>query len=259
MPAVTVVLSRSPQACAERRALEDAVGAALVEAGRELVVVPHIYYLTPPHPATARLAQIENGAILAAWLHPRAIEWTAHALGMGEEIITRCYDLGTFSSAEECVKAIAAGVGCAGAPDRSAPASGHVEDLAAPASERWYPVLDYSRCAACRQCFGFCLFGVYSVEHDRVVATQPDNCKHGCPACARVCPQGAIMFPHHDDPAIAGAPGAEIARNPKAIQAVLERARHKRAEAVRVFAGQSDDRQKDDLDDLIDALEDLDD
>jgi len=259
MPAVTVVLSRSPQTCPERRAFEDAVGAALVEAGREVVVVPHIYYLAPPHPAAVRLAQIENGAILAAWLHPRAIEWTAYALGIGEEIITRCYDLGTFSSAEECVKAIAAGAGCADDPDPSAPVLGHVEDLAAPASQRWYPVLDYSRCAACRQCFGFCLFGVYSVEDDRVVATQPDNCKHGCPACARVCPQGAIIFPHCDDPAIAGAPGAEIARNPKAIQAVLERVRRKRAEALNAAPGEGDSRKRDDLDDLIDALEDLDD
>jgi len=259
MPVVTVVLSRSPQACPERRALEDAVGAALAEAGCEVVLVPHIYYLTPRHPAAARLAQIESGAILAAWLHPRAIEWTSYALGIGEEIITRCYDLGTFSSIEECVTAIAPGAGCADDPDRSASVSGHVEDLAAPASERWYPVLDYSRCAACRQCFGFCLFGVYSVEDGRVVATQPDNCKSGCPACARVCPHGAIMFPHYDDPAIAGAPGAEIARNPKAIQAVIERARHKRAEALHTLPGRSDNRQRDDLDDLIDALEDLDD
>ena len=251
MPAVTVVLSRSPQACPERRALEDAVGVALVAAGCEVVLVPHIYYLTPRHPATARLAQMENGAIAAAWLHPRAIEWTLRALGIGEEIVTQCYDLGTFSSAEECVRAIA--------PHRSVSASGRVEDTTVPVSERWYPVLDYSRCAACRQCFGFCLFGVYSVEDGRVVASQPDNCKSGCPACARVCPQGAIMFPHYDDPAIAGAPGAEIARNPKAIQAVLERARHKRAEAVRVVADQSDGRERDDLDDLIDALEDLDD
>ena len=257
MPAVTVVLSRSPRACPERRALEDAVGAALAEAGCDVVVVPHLYYLSPAHSATARLAHMENGTLVAAWLHPRAIEWTARALGIGEKIITQCYDLGTFSSADECVNALAADAGCAGGPSTSVP--GHVEDTTGPASERWYPVLDYSRCAACRQCFGFCLFGVYSVEDGRVVASRPDNCKSGCPACARVCPEGAIMFPHCDDPAIAGAPGAEIARNPKAIQAVLERARHKRAEAVRVVADQSDGRERDDLDDLIDALEDLDD
>jgi len=36
----------------------------------------------------------------------------------------------------------------------------------------------------------------------------PDNCKTGCPACSRICPAGAIMFPiYAKDAAIAGAPG----------------------------------------------------
>lgn len=258
MPVGTVVLSRSHEARPECRAFEDAVGAALADVGCEVLVVPHVYYLTTAHAATARLAQIGNGAIVAAWLHPRAIEWTLRALGIGKEIIAQCHDLRTFSSAEECVEAISPAARPPD-PDRSASVSGRVEDIAPTVSERWYPVLDYSRCVACKQCFGFCLFGVYSVEGDRVVATQPDNCKDGCPACARVCPQGAVVFPHCDDPAIAGAPGAEISRNPNAIQAVLERARHKQAEALGSAPGLSDSRQRDDLDDLIDALEDLDD
>ena len=33
-----------------------------------------------------------------------------------------------------------------------------------------------------------------------------DNCKKGCPACSRVCPEQAIMFPEYKTPAIAGAP-----------------------------------------------------
>ena len=57
----------------------------------------------------------------------------------------------------------------------------------------------------------------------------------------------------------AGAPGARVERNPGAIQAILERARRKRADAVRAAAAPSLQRPRDDLDDLIDALEGLDD
>jgi hypothetical protein len=34
---------------------------------------------------------------------------------------------------------------------------------------------------------------------------QQDNCKKGCPACSRVCPENAIIFPEYKSPAIAGA------------------------------------------------------
>src|SRR5207302_6046724 len=37
-----------------------------------------------------------------------------------------------------------------------------------------------------------------------------DNCKRGCPACSRVCPEHAIMFPDYKTPAIAGAPVGAI-------------------------------------------------
>ncbi len=36
---------------------------------------------------------------------------------------------------------------------------------------------------------------------------EQDNCKKGCPACSRVCPENAIIFPQHKTPAIAGADG----------------------------------------------------
>lgn len=61
----------------------------------------------------------------------------------------------------------------------------------------WFPVLDYRECISCRKCFDFCLFGVYTIEGGKVKVTNPDNCKNGCPACARTCPSGAIIFPKH--------------------------------------------------------------
>ena len=71
---------------------------------------------------------------------------------------------------------------------------------------RWYPVIDYSRCTNCMECIDFCLFGVYGVDSlDRINVENQDNCKKGCPACSRVCPEHAIMFPDYKTPAIAGA------------------------------------------------------
>jgi NAD-dependent dihydropyrimidine dehydrogenase PreA subunit len=70
---------------------------------------------------------------------------------------------------------------------------------------RWYPVIDYTRCTNCMECLDFCLFGVYGVDkQDTILIEQPDNCRKGCPACSRVCPENAIIFPQHKTPAIAG-------------------------------------------------------
>src|SRR5690606_26323096 len=62
----------------------------------------------------------------------------------------------------------------------------------------WFPVIDYDRCTNCMQCLSFCLFGVYGVDPDgRIQAQQQDHCKTNCPACSRVCPEAAIMFPKY--------------------------------------------------------------
>ena len=62
----------------------------------------------------------------------------------------------------------------------------------------WFPVIDYDRCTNCMQCLSFCLFGVYGVdEQQRIQAQNQDNCKTNCPACSRVCPEAAIIFPKY--------------------------------------------------------------
>lgn len=62
----------------------------------------------------------------------------------------------------------------------------------------WFPVIDYDRCTHCMQCLSFCLFGVYGVDTDkRIQARNLDNCKTNCPACSRVCPEAAIIFPKY--------------------------------------------------------------
>src|SRR5262249_14778211 len=70
----------------------------------------------------------------------------------------------------------------------------------------------HSRCTNCMECIDFCLFGVYGVDaQERILVENQDNCKKGCPACSRVCPEHAIIFPDYKTPAIAGAAVGSVA------------------------------------------------
>ncbi|NOU35751.1 MAG: ferredoxin family protein [Kiritimatiellaceae bacterium] len=70
----------------------------------------------------------------------------------------------------------------------------------------WFPVIDGDRCTNCGQCFEFCLFGVYEKDADgKVRVTNPQSCKNNCPACARICPEAAIIFPKVGEAPINGA------------------------------------------------------
>lgn len=83
---------------------------------------------------------------------------------------------------------------------------GKIVEVDEQAKRRWYPVIDFDRCTNCMECIDFCLFGVYGVDGaETILVEQPDNCRKGCPACSRVCPENAIIFPQHKAPAIAGA------------------------------------------------------
>jgi NAD-dependent dihydropyrimidine dehydrogenase PreA subunit len=162
-----------------------------------------------------------------------------------------------------------------------APASVAPEQLLAPPNRRWYPVIDYSRCTNCMECIDFCLFGVYGVDsQERINVENQDNCKRGCPACSRVCPEQAIIFPDYKTAAIAGAPVGAISglkidlsklfggdAKDALGQAVLERDQElvkDGREAVGMSLGipkrQADKPQgpKDDLDKLMDSLDALD-
>lgn len=74
----------------------------------------------------------------------------------------------------------------------------------------WFPVIDYDRCTNCMQCLSFCLFDVYGIDDEQKIQVQnQDNCKTNCPACSRVCPEVAIMFPKYSSGPINGAPVSE--------------------------------------------------
>jgi len=69
----------------------------------------------------------------------------------------------------------------------------------------WFPVIDYGRCTNCMQCLSFCLFDVYGVSTEGKIRVQKaQNCKTDCPACSRVCPEVAILFPKYKSGPING-------------------------------------------------------
>lgn len=70
--------------------------------------------------------------------------------------------------------------------------------------DAWYPTIDKDVCAECGKCFEFCPFGVYEMVEDRIRVMHPHNCKNNCPACARMCPASAIIFPKYDRSPING-------------------------------------------------------
>ncbi len=159
---------------------------------------------------------------------------------------------------------------------------GNITRIEERAPRRWYPVIDYSRCTNCLECIDFCLFGVYGVDRiDTILVEQPDNCRKGCPACSRVCPENAIIFPQHKTPVIAGS--AEMGTSLKIDLSQLFGAPDKGRSAVEVAADERDqqlamagrdivgmqgldkrqpnhkrNRQRDALDQLVDQLDQLD-
>lgn len=70
----------------------------------------------------------------------------------------------------------------------------------------WFPVIDFSRCTNCMQCLSFCLFDVYGVDEEgQITVRNEEKCKTSCPACSRVCPEVAILFPKYAKGPINGA------------------------------------------------------
>jgi len=204
---LTVVLSRWPENEPAKRQREEQLVAGLRRDARiGVTVVPHLYYLYADDPALRSLKAATGELVVLAWLYPRATRWVLHQHGISEhaERHISCLDL----RASDDVQSLVAEVRRLAKSFATDVAPGGVAGSDRTVEPRWYPVLDYSRCADCLECLDFCLFGVFGLdEHKQVFVEDGDACKPGCPACSRVCPQGAIMFPECPTPVIAGAPG----------------------------------------------------
>ncbi len=200
-----------------------------------LIVLPHLYDLASDGPGIQRLRGVADDMIVLSWLYPRAAFWMLDANGIkgrlgktfslspgdvdepptpdankSPERTIWCFDLRSVDRPEPYVEQIQRIASLLVAPvavvDQQAAPPCEVAEIVEP---RWYPVVDRGRCTHCLECLNFCLFGVYGLGVDNsILVEQPDACRAGCPACSRICPQGAIMFPQHQDPAIAGDGGA---------------------------------------------------
>ncbi len=375
MQRIAVVVSQGQSHSPAKRQLEEElITRLMIEPGIDVMVIPHLYDLTPDGTGVLALQGISGPLVVLSWLYPRAARWlldqnSVHGqegdtllkpAGDDEEeeqqevdqlqaarddparvidardIPARriyCIDLRSDTSADVFVREVTriahehrqqvvslddlAGGGVSAESlrryaqptnDTALDAKGKLEQPATPAgpaagsspglvgqsapgqlrridetpTRRWYPVIDFSRCTNCMECIDFCLFGVYGVDgQETILVEQPDNCRKGCPACSRVCPENAIIFPQHKSPAIAGAAGvvaglkidlSKLFGAPEEGQDALEVAARERDEQL-VIAGRDavgmrvgipkrqaerPDEPKDELDSLLDELDQLD-
>jgi NAD-dependent dihydropyrimidine dehydrogenase PreA subunit len=214
--------------------VNDDVLRRLNQSGVAFEVVPDLCELAArKDPVLQRLAESDDLRIAACF--PRAVTWLFHAAGA--DLRSEHVDLLNMreQSAEEVSAGLIRDLADMGAPNRTGATEllnigasdaqptgrnlssepcqcsctgGAAEEpvtlnrklpIAQPnAWIPWFPVIDYDRCEGCKQCLGFCLFGVFAVgDNDRVEVRNPQNCKTGCPACGRVCSTVAIMFPKY--------------------------------------------------------------
>ena len=214
-----VAISKPFPADPQRDEFTETLASRLIARGVHTLVMPELYHLRTTSGAVAALKNLQSPLIFCSWLHPRAAFWTLNVMGVPHARRVSKDNGG----AKECPLV------CVNLAERCCPdkwmaeiekhfegtfpgGTGKLMRLEGTPEERWYPVVDYGRCQNCGECAEFCLFGVYGKRADgTVIAENPEACKPGCPACSRVCPAQAIMFPlYTDDDAIAGSDQGQI-------------------------------------------------
>jgi len=155
--------------------------------------IPFLYDFPDDSPVIARLRTLPQPTYFLVPLSPRSVKSLLDYLQI------------PYAEVFETVDAVQIPASRTNGEQVGGHVSGHVERLSESPKTRWYPVIDNSRCTACLECVNYCLFGVYAIGSDsRPFVDQPDACRDGCPACSRVCPSQAIMFPLYEDRLIAG-------------------------------------------------------
>jgi NAD-dependent dihydropyrimidine dehydrogenase PreA subunit len=183
------------------QAVREQVFRSLSGTGATVEVVPDLCGLAANHdPRLQEWVQASSLTIVACF--PRAVRWLFHAAGAPlPEGRVQFFNMRT-QPAEEIIEGLSIG--------EKQSASSFVDRQSSIVDCRsnwvpWFPVIDYGRCVNCQQCLNFCLFGVYGLSDDgRVEVHKPSGCKTNCPACARMCPQQAIIFPKYADAPING-------------------------------------------------------
>jgi hypothetical protein len=298
---ISIILSKARDSQAEAEELERQILAGLDRSpDASLTVVPHLYDLSAGGAGMEAIRAIDGDMIVLGWLYPRAAYWVLGANGVRGRLAKTsslpeedydepasafddsersiwCFDLRTHDRAEPYLAEISEILAASHVPageEAAAAGNGRTRVLDEATRPRWYPVVDFHRCTNCLECLNFCLFGVFGLdENDAILIEQPDACRAGCPACSRICPQGAIMFPQHKDPAIAGDP--KLSREGLKLDlsrlfsdiSPAELAARERDKALKEQQSHldkpsddeaADSTERNDLDQLVDDLDDLD-
>ena len=176
--------------------LKESVLDLLRQSGSAYTIVPDLCQLCAERsPDLARWADISRLTIIACY--PRAVKWLFYAGNIElDESNVRFVNMRTAE-----IDDIAKQLRMSPQPKEQPPPDHDPPKGWIP----WFPVIDYDRCVNCKKCMDFCLFGTYALDNrGRVQVQTPSACKTNCPACARVCPQSAIIFPKYNAAPING-------------------------------------------------------
>jgi MinD superfamily P-loop ATPase containing an inserted ferredoxin domain len=158
---------------------------------------------------SAGITEIASGIIIAC--HPRAVNSHLHRLGLESKQVIDMRN----NSVEEILSPFNIFISTNQELADFQVISLEISELPVEqGTDAWYPVLDKTKCTECGKCHDFCLFGVYSIENKKIKVTQPQNCKNNCPACARMCPSKAIIFPKYEKSPINGGTDIEETFHP---------------------------------------------
>ncbi len=218
MNSIHVVISRDNTGDLMHHSFEDALAEKCRVSGHfDVLLIPHSYHLSETSPVWDSLPVVSTEFVFLSWIHTRPAAALLQKHGCGIDA-SHVFNMAAYQSEDECYEAVWALY----AHNELGATVGSLSEITEEVTDRWYPVMDGSRCTNCGNCLQFCIFNVYEYDAEhRVTATNPENCKPGCPACSRVCPNSAISFPlYSKDESIAGAPGlfVTMSSNPRKPQ-----------------------------------------
>ena len=177
---------------------KQSVYTALADSGMDVVAIPDLCQVAAKERALLKdIAASGELAVVACF--PRAVKALFDFAGLGKKVKLHFFNMRT-SSAEEILGKLKIN----NSKKRNGK-NGIKSKSGKKAWIPWFPVIEYGRCVNCKQCLSFCLFGVYELSKmGKVIVAKPENCKTNCPACAKVCPKSAIIFPKYSDSPING-------------------------------------------------------
>lgn len=180
-------------------AVLDTIRQTLEKSGQQVIVLTDLCGMAATNPGEVQPFFAGNGEIHLVACYPRAVKLLLQNCGVN----TSTANINYINLRENPQEAIG--------PLIKNPLSGNNSSWQPTHRESekdwpaWYPAIDYQRCVSCGQCADFCLFGVYENNGGKVKVVNPKGCKNNCPACARICPHTAIVFPKYEQGgAIAG-------------------------------------------------------